>query len=263
MSNDNTLDDLILNEPEPEKAKSKGLLALLALVILLIIVGAILAKMIFSEPEPTKAKDNQDNQKVEVASDINSNLDDITENKADKNESKNLAPLSTDPDLAPLNDDMTANVDTVNIDEEKNSKDKTKDETQNLKGDSTKIANKEEELGVAPVGKVTSAKKEENDAPKKVVVKERVEKEKKVVTKTPKPTRKIGGRGNVYIQVGSFTKGPESSFIRKITRAGFRYKIKTQNGYRRVYVGPFESRKEAAKYLGRVKSQINPQAFIK
>jgi len=275
MSNDNTLDDLILTEPEPEKVKSKGLLALLALVILLIIVGAILAKMIFSDPdEPTKMKDEQ---KVEVTSDISANNKDKVSIKS-KLDSKNadLAPITSDPDLAPLSDNtLLTNVDTINIDEEKDSKDKSSRATKsdaNIKGDSTKVANEEDDLGVAPVGKTSSVKKEEI-APKKVVVKERVREHKpkertreRVREHKPKERPKrnlVGGRGNVYIQVGSFTKGPESSFIRKIRRAGFKYRIKSQNGYRRVYVGPFESRKEAARYLGRVRSEINPEAFIK
>jgi len=266
MSNDNTLDDLILTEPEPEKTKSRGLLALLALVILLIIVGAILAKMIFSDPdEPTKAKDDT---KVEVASDINPDIDKIDANTKDSNSkdsnmSSDLAPITADPDLAPLNDNaIAANVDTVDVDENKNAKDKNAKGSENLKGDSSKVANEEEDLGVAPVGKAATAKKEE-DVPKRVVVKEKPAKEARVRERTTTRRQSIGGRGNVYIQVGSFTKGPERSFIRKITRAGFKYRIKTQNGYRRVYVGPFESRKEAAKYLGRVRSEINPQAFIK
>ncbi len=262
MSNDNTLDDLILTEPEPEKTKSKGLLALLALVILLIIVGAILAKMIFSEPdEPTKPKD--DTKVEELASDLNTGIDKVNTNIKEDNKSADLAPLSTDPDLAPLNDNaIAANVDTVDVDEDKNAKDKATQSSQTQKGDSTKVANEEEDLGVAPVGKSTTVKKEE-DVPKRVVVKEKPVNENKTKTRERRTSRLIGGRGNVYIQVGSFTKGPERSFIRKITRAGFKYRIKTQNGYRRVYVGPFESRKEAARYLGRVRSEINPQAFIK
>jgi len=265
MSNDNTLDDLILTDPEPEKAKSKGLLALLALVILLIIVGAILAKMIFSDPaEPTKKKDEQ---KVEVASDINANLDNVTATNENDNNS-DLAPISADPDLAPISDnsnDMPANIDTVNVDEAKNSNTNTKSDNKEnkaeLKGDSTKVAASDDDLGVAPVGAKVSSQKE-FDTPKKVVVQENQQPRH---TKQRDRARKhlIGGRGNVYIQVGSFTKGPESSFIRKIRRAGFKYRIRTQNGHRRVFVGPFESRKEASKYLGRVRSEINPQAFIK
>jgi cell division protein FtsN len=265
MSNDNTLDDLILTEPEPEKTKSRGLLALLALVILLIIVGAILAKMIFSAPdEPTKAKDDT---KVEVASDISPDIDKIDANTKDSNSkdsniSSDLAPITADPDLAPLNDNaIAANVDTVDVDENKNAKNKSTKSSNNLAGDSSKVANEEDSLGVAPVGKTSTVKKEE-DVPKRVVVKEKpAKKETKVVHKNR--GHLIGGSGNVYIQVGSFTKGPERSFIRKITRAGFKYRIRTQNGYRRVYVGPFASRKEAARYLGRVRSEINPQAFIK
>jgi len=269
MSSDNTLDDLILTEPEPEKAKSKGLLALLALVILLIIVGAILAKMIFSEPTSKDAK-LKDEQKVEVTAN--------DDKKGIKGANSDLAPLNTDPDLAPLSEgdtQMPASVDTVDIDEEKptNANKKVK-ATKTLNGDSTKIALEEEDLGVAPVVNASTKKitKKESDIEDdvevdKVVVKEKPikthKKEEKRVEQRSKPKKRlIGGRGNVYIQVGSFVKGPEQSFINKIRRAGFKFRIKSQNGYRRVYVGPFESRKEAQKYLGLVRSKINPEAFI-
>jgi cell division protein FtsN len=286
MSNDNTLDDLILTDPEPEKAKSKGLLALLALVILLIIVGAILAKMIFSDPqEPKKAKSNE---KVEVATDVNSNLDKVTANNESADKNSDLAPITDEPDLAPIGNDMPANIETVNVDEDKPAKGNAKADTKveskgtankdgvevttnnttnsnktesELKGDSTNVANSEDSLGVAPVG-ASSAKAKQSST-----VREESTRRSAPARHTTSNTRAkrglIGGRGNVYIQVGSFTKGPESSFIRKIRNAGFKYRIKTQNGHRRVYVGPFESRSEASKYLGRVKSRINSQAFIK
>ena len=270
MSNDNTLDDLILTDPEPEKAKSKGLLALLALVILLIIVGAILAKMVFSDSDKS-VKGNEDN-KVEVATDVNKNINDSV-NSSSAN--ADLAPINNDPDLAPIDNtnSMPSNVDTVSINENnKNGNDQFEKANNSPVGDSTKIAKDENSLGVAPVAKGNS----NNDAPMNVVVEERPTKPKhttkkredkkpkpKHTTKAKKHSNTIGGRGTVYIQVGSFTKGPADSFIKKIRRAGFKYRIKSQNGYRRVFVGPFESRQEASRYLGKVRGQINPQAFIK
>ena len=274
MGNDNTLDDLILTEPEPEKSKSRGLLALLGLVILLIIVGALLAKMIYSTSDENKQKDNA--QKVEVKSDVNNNLDNISNENINKDTTKDttVASSNNDPDLAPIGDmSMPSSMDTVNVDEAQNNNQNSANQNDMaLKGDSTQVAKNEDSLGVAPVG--NNIKKDETP-PNNVVVKERKEapkvvkhtkpKEHKVVNKsTPKSAAKTyGGVGNVYIQVGSFTKGPEQSFIRKITRAGFKYRIKNQNGYRRVYVGPFRSRAEAAKYLGIIRSKINSQAFIK
>jgi len=252
MSNqDNTLDDLILTDPEPEKGKSKSLLALLALVIVLIIVGAILAKMIFSEPSDSdKIKDNT---KVEVTSkslDLNSD---------DSNMSNELAPISDDPDLAPIDEntkDSTNKVDTINIDEEKNG---NKNDSKLLDSNEPKTDNKTaDNLGVAPLGSSTN-NADIDEEPKKV--------KKKIKTKTHTKQKlkkhTYGGTGNVYIQVGSFTKGPENSFIRKIRKAGFKYRIKESNGYRRVYVGPFKNRQEASNILGIVKSKISPNAFVK
>lgn len=255
---DNTLDDLILTDPEPEKGKSKGLLALLALVILLIIVGAILAKMIFSDSNETVESNNK-REEVKVSTSIDNN-------KLEVNDSVALSPITDDPDLAPLDDNGTsinANVDTVSIDDNINSDKKSKSNGSSSTVNSDSVT--ANELNVAPI---SSNSRSTNNLESRDVVEERP---KKVVKHNkPKPVHKAkpkkhiyGGRGNVYIQVGSFAKGPEQGFINKIRRAGFKFRIKERNGLRKVFVGPFESRNRAANVLGIVKSKISSQAFIK
>ncbi len=80
----------------------------------------------------------------------------------------------------------------------------------------------------------------------------------------PAPTPKSG---DIFVQVGAFLKsGPDKKFLESIKRQGFAYTIKTFhiNGkeVKRVYIGPFSSRQEAAKYLPKIKKYINPNAFI-
>jgi len=265
MSNpDNTLDDLILTDPEPEKGKSKSLLLLLALVIVLIIVGAILAKMIFGGSDDTADKSVKN--KTELSADTMDSKKDLLNDTKDNN--NDLAPIAGDPDLAPVTDDnknVPSNVDTINIDEAKKSTNSLKDNKKDITEDNT--ANS---LGVAPVGASKSNAKDNMDLETDNATLNEQEKPKHTKAKVihNKPNAKVtkhtyGGVGNVYIQVGSFTKGPEQSFIRKIRRAGFKYRIKTSNGYRRVYVGPFRSRSEANNVLGIVKSKIAPNAFVK
>ncbi len=256
----NTLDDLILPEEEPEEKNSKSILALLALVVLLIIVGAILAKMIFatSDDNSTLVKSN----KLKVSEERKIVKPETKTKETRLNKSEDLAPINdNDVDLAPIdndNVDSSLNAETIDIDDNKVDK-KSKAEVNSKNSDKeNSIAN---DLNVAPVNK------------DKVVASREV-KEKKVVHHKPKPKPKpkpdpkpkkhiYGGSGNVYIQVGSFAKGPEKSFINKIRRAGFKYRIKTGNGLRRVFVGPFESRSDAKNILGIVRSKISSQAFIK
>ncbi len=247
MSDKNTLDDLILTDPEPEDSKSKGILILLGLVILLIIVGAILAKMIFSSPDDDIKKESSNEVKKEV---------NISKNNLNSNSSNKKESLSTpaDADLAPLDDtSLPANIDTVSIDEKTNENSKQKDKNEN---DNSAMS-------------ITKPETNINNEPKKEVVKKErkpLPKPKHKVTKQkhkPKPKHLIGGSGSVYIQVGYFSKGPTKSFIDKIRKARFKYRIKEVNGFRRVLVGPFRSQEEANSYLDRVKAQISPSAFIK
>ncbi len=258
---DSTLDDLILTDKEPEKGKSKGLLALLALIVLLIIVGAILAKMIFSSSEnnATAAKNTKEST-VQTTVDTNENK----EANSAANSAQNMD--IKDPDLAPLDDmngtmDATLQADSIDggvvEDGVPNAAKTAASEKKSVEQKSSEKAQKEAKVPEKTSPKASQVKKEK-------VHKERPKKE--VVHNKPKPhsTHKTyGGSGNVYIQVGSFVRGPESSFIEKIRRAGFKFRIKTQDGKRRVYVGPFRSRQEANSLLNRVKTKINPDAFVK
>ena len=252
MADNNTLDDLILTDPEPEKGKSKGLLALLALIILLIIVGAILAKMIFSSSDDIKTDANKTQEP---------NVKTVIDNNSNNNASANLD--IKDPDLAPL-DDLNDSIDNTNTESEEveggivedGTPSKSKEKTQSkTKSDKKKESQNDTAQEPEVQGVVVEQQKSNTIAKQEHKVKPKPK---------PKHTQKVyGGHGTVYIQVGSFVKGPESSFIEKIRRAGFRFRIKEQGGKRRVYVGPFRSREEAKSLLNIVRSKINPDAFIK
>jgi len=272
------LDDLILTDPEPETPKSKGVLALLALVVLLIVVGAVLAKMIFSSPnDDANATQNEAIKAPVVAIDSS---DDSNKKASEVNSS------SIESDLTPLDaEDAQKNVETVSLDNkadkkadsgksDKNSNDSAdidNNEPEDLSSNSN--LNKENLAGsivstrVNPVTHkvettVAKTKKQvKHIKHKNVVLKPNPTYTHKSNVKTSSYTSSYASSGNTYIQVGSFAKGPAASFIRKIRNAGFRYRIREVNGYRRVLVGPFTSAK-AKKVLGRVKSRISPAAFI-
>lgn len=252
MAENKPLDDIILAEPDPQNGKSKGLLALLALIILLIIVGAILAKMIFSSSDATKSESNiTQEQSVKTITDSNNDTNKLS---------------VQDPDLAPL-DDVNSTI--------SNAASNVTNLDNGVVNDGAPVANSNVKTDNTSASNSTNETKLKTDTDEVIV-----EKISKPTQKTnpahkikqhphPKPAvhhtvKKVyGGHGNVYIQVGSFTKGPQSNFIEKIRRAGFRFRIKHNGGVRRVYVGPFRSRGEAKSLLNKVRSTINPDAFIK
>ena len=249
------LDDLILTESEPEKSNPKSMLGLLALVVILLIAGAVLAKMIFNgdaDVNGTKASSEM------VAKDISANTENAMPNGSNNNTDVTSI-NSEDPDLAPLDNNengVPSDVDTVNLDDAKNNNKKAaKSSEKKIDKKSKDLA---DDLNVAPVQEVNVPK-----AKQKIEKKVTHHTKPKVVHHTKTKKHIYGGSGNVLIQVGSFAVGPQESFINKIRRAGFHYRIKTINGLRKVYVGPFESRSQAANILGVVKSKINAQAFIK
>jgi len=251
------LDDLILTDPEPETPKSKGVLALLALIVLLIVVGAVLANMIFSSPDDEANATQSEAIKAPVV-DINTNSSIDDNNIAEMNKETNNS--NVDADLAPLDDSaMPSKVDTVSIDN--NNIDSKSD---NNNGDNDNGSEESKNLA----GSIVTTKVKPGSNVAQTTVEKSVHKPKHVthkpkVTKTVKKvSHKYGGSGSTYIQVGSFSKGPTESFIRKIRNAGFRYRIREVNGYRRVLVGPFTSAR-AKEVLGIVKSKISPSAFIK
>ncbi len=244
---DGTLDDLILTDPEPEGGKSKSVLALLALIVVLIIIGAVLAKMIFSSPDDNN---NTTTNTTEIKKDLNTknSIDANSNNSKNAKSSDNL-----DADLTPLDDNtMPSNVETVTVnDKSKSDKNKVTNNS-----DSMNINNEKNNLNLNTNDNEPTVKHKE----KKI---ENIVKHKAKPKPKPKHTTHIyGGHGNVYIQVGSFSKGPNEKFINKIIKAGFKYRIKEANGFRRVYVGPFTS-SEASRVLGKVKAKISPSAFIK
>jgi len=232
------IEDLVLPEStEEKKTKQKGLYVILGLVILLLIFGVILANMIFGGASDDNA--SVDTLKTEQAKVVDDKMaDNGIAKKSD----------SADPDLAPLDD--TANNDkkmeVIKADDEELMK-PAKEEK------SDKVA---QESVAAPVAKVQP---KPHPKPKPVVH----HKPKPKPHPKPKHVVSYGGVGNTYIQVGSFSQGPNEAFINKIIRSGFKYRIKEVNGFRRVLVGPFRNKAEASRVLGTVKARISQSAFIK
>jgi len=84
------------------------------------------------------------------------------------------------------------------------------------------------------------------------------------VKKSPKQsskkvTKKSSGR--YYIQVGVFSKKPNTKYFKKITRAGFTHSVRHGKNVR-VFVGRYKDKRSAQRDLAKVRSKINKGAFV-
>ncbi|MBN2824643.1 MAG: SPOR domain-containing protein [Campylobacterales bacterium] len=84
----------------------------------------------------------------------------------------------------------------------------------------------------------------------------------KEVEKPKTHTVPTSDNGRYYIQVGSFVENPGKRFLNIIEANGFRYIIKEQGGNKKLLIGAYESRSDAAKALNDVRDKINKNAFI-
>lgn len=97
--------------------------------------------------------------------------------------------------------------------------------------------------------------------PKPIVKKPTVKKvfntSKNVSTSKPKGT---------FVQIGAFTKMPDSKYLAEITKKGFKYKIfKTQikgKTYHKLLIGPYSSRGQAKLASENIKKKLNAGTFI-
>ena len=85
------------------------------------------------------------------------------------------------------------------------------------------------------------------------------------VTTAPKVTQKHG-LGNFYVQVGSFSGKPQDALLKKITRAGYHYRLIEFpiNGKQisKLLIGPYRKRSDTVELLESIKKQIQKDAFI-
>lgn len=68
--------------------------------------------------------------------------------------------------------------------------------------------------------------------------------------------------GSYYIQVGSFVENPGKRFLSIIKTNGFSYIIRQKGGNKKLLIGGYTTRNQAAKALIDVKDKINKNAFI-
>ena len=236
--NDHNLDDLIIGDPEPGGGKSKSLLSLIALVLIILIVGVLLAKLIFSEPE-------------EIGESEPTELTGMVKPESGVKEAPKAKPVEKIPDeLKPIARE-------------------TLPESEELKP-ITPVPTPET---TAPRPTPTE---EKSAAAEKKTAKPSIEKRPKAKPKPkPKPKTKpselfekkkqaapAAGTRNYYIQVGSFKRMPEQKFLDKMKAVGYEPIIVKTGKMIKVRIGPYGSYGDAKAKLPEVKSKLGIAGFV-
>ncbi len=253
--NDHNLDDLIIDSIEPNHSKTKSFLTIVALLIVFLIVGIILAK-IYTNESNNAALTLEENNSEMIAPELTlqaptkvakvkekPSLSTIIEQeiKAPEVKHKEVTPEPKPATPIVVPKPVEIKKETVQITEEFAQK------PQAPKITKPKV--------VEPIVK-------EPEAPKPVV-KPVAPKPVKIVTE-PKEIPKTVSDIAYYIQVGSFTKNPSSRFLSVIKNSGFSYTITkaTSKGVKKLLIGPYTSRASVDSALIQVRDRINKKAFV-
>ncbi|SFV53722.1 membrane protein [hydrothermal vent metagenome] len=260
MSNNN-LDDLIVDEI-PEKSKGKGLLAVFALLVAVLIVAIIMTRMILNGDEENSTVVKEPNQEDMISSELQFKPS-THDQKADKEELDQLSSILEDElvNKPPKNANSSSAIvkrrdadrdikpDTATISGDDVAKSQT-EEPSNIDKDTATNHNRE---SYSSAKKATQPEK----TPKKPVVQQPQRRE--PVAASRPAVAKPSSKGNYYVQVGSFANKPSQQFLSIISKSGFRYKLKAG----KLLIGPYSSRAAAQSNLPKIKDRISKGAFIK
>ncbi len=244
---DHNLDDIIVdNHIKPKNNKSKKLLTILAIFIVILITTIISMKSILKSDTNTKSDfETAQNNITYVAPELKLKNPTEIENSQDKIDNTNIVKKDI-PTIEDKKDDKK-NVSIPSEPKEDSIEDKIKKQHVEI----TKEFEQEDRVKV---------KKQPIVKPKERVrrVSHTKEREHKRVRKVHKSHFKY------YIQVGSFKEKPtlRSQLLTVLKKNRYRYSIYKINGLNKVLIGPYGTRKIANKSLRKVKDIITKSAYI-
>ncbi len=219
----NELNDIILNKGNRVNSNKKILLAIATLGVILIVVIMLM-------------------------------------NSLSSNGTNNLpqAVLPPEPQTQAAQPDEEPLFKEVNVVQEKPSKETDLDAiAKKLKAESLQKPKKE------LLSKPTTDVKTKKVINQKPIVNKSVQKQIKPKQITPKQTAQKVIKGSYYIQVGSFSKyAPNKRFLNKIKSLGFSYSYHKIRDLNKVLVGPFNSKDDAKTARRKLRSKVEPGAFL-
>ena len=253
--NDHNLDDLIIDSIEPNHSKTKSFLTIVALLIVFLIVGIILAK-IYTNESNSATLSLEENHSELIAPELT--LQAPSKVAKVKNEpslstiieQEIKAPEVKPKEVTPVPKPVTPIVVPKPVEIKKETVQITEEFTQ------------KPEVPKVTKPKVVEAIIKKPETPKPVV-KPVVPKPVQTVAK-PKEVPTPVADSTYYIQVGSFTQNPSSRFLSVIKNSGFNYTITKANsqGIKKLLIGSYPSRASVDSALIQVRDRINKKAFV-
>ncbi|SFV62666.1 Arginine/ornithine antiporter ArcD [hydrothermal vent metagenome] len=231
--NDHNLDDLIIDTIEPNNTKAKSFLTIVALFIVVIIIGIVLAKSYNNTKTPPLTFD--DNSSVIIAPELK--LQEPEKQKSDKK--SETTPLS----------DMIEEKTT----EPTAPKEKVEPVASPITQATTKPKHEEKHLEIPPVEEI---KQHHTKVEKKPVL------AKKPLIKHLNPVKTP--TVNYYVQVGSYKQSPSPHYLSVIKNSGFHSHLSKPdvNGNKKLLIGPYPTRADVDKILVIVRDRIHKSAFV-
>ena len=247
--NDHNLDDLIIDTIAPKNNKTKSLLTIIALFIVVLIVAIILTKTLLKSPENDELS-FEENMSELIAPELKLQ-EPSKEVKVAKPEEKEEVSLSTI-----IKEKITA-----------------PDEVKEPEETETPTVTEKEEPVKEAVQETITINEDMTEPVIKETAKPKIEVKKPVIKPIAKPVKKptpikkspqVTLSGTYYVQVGSFKEKPSPHFLSIIKSNGFKYHVTKpdRTGYKKLLIGPYKTRAEVDKARNTIRSRIHKSAFV-
>ncbi|MEY3090041.1 MAG: hypothetical protein RL113_357 [Pseudomonadota bacterium] len=244
---DHNLDDLIIDNIEPKTSKTKNLLTIISLFLIILFVVIIITKILINSPEESQSLEINDNPTM-ISPELKLQENTLSQEPIEVNNTEpSLSNILEETVPAPeAKEEMKPETITPQIKETVEAK--PVEEKADVKTSGTPP--KEQSVAPAPV-------EEKKPEP----VKPKIE-QKPVAKKVPKAKPTAVDAQTYYIQVGSFSSTPSERFISVIKNRGFQYQIQTQNGVKKILIGPYQGRAAVDEALPQIRNLITKSAFV-
>jgi len=256
--NDHNLNDLIIDTIEPKNNKTKSLLTLIALLIIVLIVGIILSKILLKSSENHELSFNE-NVADTIAPELK--LQDTIE-PTDTAEESSLS-LPMEEKITKANDvEEIAQISSPEIENKENAIIEESKIIDKENEATTLTENKENiEDGILTPVELPIIDKKYPATPKKNI------KKIKYTSKKSAPNHKHQAKHinrGYFVQVGSFKKNPSSHFLSLIKKNGFSYHITHPNksGVKKLLIGPYKTKNNAHRACSTIRTRIHKSAFV-
>ena len=272
---DHNLDDLIIENIEPKHSKTKSLLTIIALLIVVLIVAIIFTKTLLKTPDNSDLVFEQDVSEM-IAPELK------LKEPAKVPEPEKASSLSTVVESeikAPA--EKTKRSEVISQKEKTASELKLPNAPKMVESKKAPAISKKDAADIAYWESVQAKRKAEKEqqivkeqkakeaAKKSVEIAKRPQSKKVPVLThkkpvTAKPVSKTVSTKRYYIQVGAFKTQPSKHFLSVIKNNGLTYHITKPNAYnmKQLLIGPYKNQASAKRALAQVRDRIMKRAFI-